>query len=187
MALRRFFGGSSTPEPEVVDRPDAPSGDTETVRRIVGELESMPAERARFLAGFAYILGRAANADMVVTADETALMERIVVEHGGIPEAQAVLVVEIAKQQSRLFGGTEDFVVTRQWVDGASLDDRMALLRCCFLVDAVDDSISAEESAVLNEIANELLLESATIASVRAEFTDRYAVVQAMRASTTGH
>ena len=114
-------------------------------------------------------------------------MERIVVEHGGIPEAQAVLVVEIAKQQSRLFGGTEDYVVTRQWVDGASLDDRMALLRCCFLVDAVDDSISAEESAVLNEIANELLLESATIASVRAEFTDRYAVVQAMRASTTGH
>jgi hypothetical protein len=57
----------------------------------------------------------------------------------------------------------------------------MALFHCCFLVDAVDDSISAEESAVLNEIANELLLDSATIARVRAEFTDRYAVVQAMR------
>jgi uncharacterized tellurite resistance protein B-like protein len=186
MALRRFFGGSSAPAPEVVERPPAPSSDTETVRRIVGELESMPEERARFLAGFAYILGRAANADMVVTDEETALMERIVIEHGGIPEAQAVLVVEIAKQQSRLFGGTEDYVVTRQWVDGASMDDRMALLRCCFLVDAVDDTISAEESAVLNEIANELLLESATIASVRAEFTDRYAVVQAMRAQASG-
>ena len=114
-------------------------------------------------------------------------MERIVIEHGGIPEAQAVLVVEIAKQQSRLFGGTEDYVVTRQSVDGASMDDRMALLRCCFLVDAVDDTISAEESAVLNEIANELLLESATIASVRAEFTDRYAVVKAMRAQASGN
>lgn len=183
MALRRFFGGSSAPEPEVVERPDAPAGDTETVRRIVGQLESLPEDRARFLAGFAYILGRAANADMVITNGETALMERIVMEHGGLPEAQAVLVVEIAKQQSRLFGGTEDYVVTRQWVDGSSIEDRMALLRCCFLVDAVDDTISAEESAVLNEIANELLLDSATIASVRAEFTDRYAVVQAMRAA----
>ena len=63
------------------------------------------------------------------------------------------------------------------------MDERMALLRCCFLVDAVDDSISAEESAVLNEIANELMLDSATIARVRGEFTDRYAVVQAMRAA----
>lgn len=183
MSLHRFFGGSSAKAPEVVERPDAPSGDTETVRRIVGELESMPEDRARFLAGFAYILGRAANADMVITNGETQLMEKIVIEHGGIPEAQAVLVVEIAKQQSRLFGGTEDFVVTRQWVDGASLEDRMALLRCCFLVDAVDDTINAEESAVLNEIANELLLDAATIIQIRGEFTDRYAVVQAMRAT----
>ena len=48
MALRRFFGGSSAPAPEVVERPPAPSSDTDTVRRIVGELESMPEERARF-------------------------------------------------------------------------------------------------------------------------------------------
>ena len=121
-----------------------------------------------------------------MTDDETRLMERIVMEHGAIPEAQAILVVEIAKQQERLVGGTEDYLVTREWATGASEDERMALLRCCFLVDAVDGSISAEESAVLNEIANELLLDSATIASVRGEFTDRYAVVQAMRADTLG-
>ena len=184
MALRRFLGGSPAPQSEVVERPTAPSSDTATVRRIVSELETMPPDQARHLAGFAYTLGRAANSDMDVSADETALMERIVMEHGQIPEAQAVLVVEIAKQQERLFGGTEDYLVTRQWVEGTSLDERLALLRCCFLVDAADDTISAEESAVLNEIANELLLDSATIASVRAEFTDRYAVVKAMRAET---
>ncbi len=75
--------------------------------------------------------------------------------------------------------------MTREWATGASEDERMALLRCCFLVDAVDDSISAEESAVLNEIGNELLLDAATIASVRGEFTDRYAVVQAMRSENS--
>jgi uncharacterized tellurite resistance protein B-like protein len=186
MVMRRFFGGNSAPPTEVVERPNAPSSDTATVRRIVGELESLPEERARYLAGFAYILGRAANSDFVISDDEAALMERIVMEKGGIPEAQAVLIVEIAKQQERLLGGTEDYLVTRQWVDGTTLDDRLALLRCCFLVNAVDDTISAEESAVLNEIANELLIDSATIASVRAEFTDRYAVVKKMRAEAAG-
>jgi len=177
MSLRRFFGGP----PEQVQRPDAPSEETFTVRRIVGQLESMPPEQAKFLAGFAYVLGRAANADMDISAEETALMEKIVIEHGKLPEAQAIIVVEIAKQHARMFGGTEDYLVTRQWTEIASEEDRLALLRCCFLVDAVDGTISAEESAVLNEIGNELMLDSATIAKVRGEFTDRYAVVQAMR------
>ncbi len=188
MDFRRFFGGTPKPDPaaERAPRPTAPSEDTATVRRIVSELEALPPDRARHLAGFAYILGRAANSDMVTTDDETALMEKIVIEHGKIPEAQAVLVVEIAKQQERLIGGTEDYLVTREWVAGTSLDERMDLFRCCFLIDSVDGSISAEESAVLNEIANELLLDAATIASVRGEFTDRYAVVQSMRASNGG-
>jgi hypothetical protein len=62
----------------------------------------------------------------------------------------------------------------------------MALLRCCFLIGAVDDTITADESAVLNEIGNELLLDAPTIARIRGEFTDRYAVVQAMRAGGLG-
>ncbi len=185
MVLRRFLGGSPQ-SGGAVPRPTAPDQETATVRRIVAELEALPEDRARHLAGFAYILGRAANSDMVMTDDETALMERIVMEHGQVPEAQAVLVVEIAKQQERLLGGTEDYLVTRQWSAAASEDERRALLRCCFLVNAVDDSISAEESAVLNEIGHELLLDSAAIAAIRGEFTDRYAVVQAMRAEGLG-
>jgi uncharacterized tellurite resistance protein B-like protein len=189
MVFKRFFGtpagASPTPAPTSTPAASTPT-ETATLRRIVGELEALPPDRARHLAGFAYILGRAANSDMVMSEDETRLMERIVMEHGAIPEAQAILVVEIAKQQERLVGGTEDYLVTREWSTAASEDERMALLRCCFLVDAVDGSISAEESAVLNEIANELLLDAATIASVRGEFTDRYAVVQAMRGETTG-
>ena len=76
--------------------------------------------------------------------------------------------------------------MTREWVRGTELDERIALLRCCFLVGAVDDSISAEESATLNEIGNELLLDDPTIARVRGEFTDRFAAVQAMRAEASG-
>ena len=53
-------------------------GDTETVRRIVGELESMEPKRARYLAAFAYVMGRVAHADLDISADETKKMEQIV-------------------------------------------------------------------------------------------------------------
>ena len=187
MVLRRFLMGSVASPTETAEQPATtgagPAGDTASVRRIVGQLEALPPDRARHLAGFAYILSRAGNADMVTIDAETSLMEQIVAEHGELPEAQAVLVVEIAKQQERLFGGTEDYLVTREWVEQTGEDERIALLRCCFLVGAADNSISAEESAVLNEIALELQLDSAVLSRIRGEFTDRFAVVQAMRGS----
>ncbi len=182
MVFRRLFGGSSAATGPSAPAQASPDAETATVRRIVGELEALPPERARWLAGFAYVLGRAAHADLVTTDEELRLMERIVMDHGGLPEAQAVLVVEIARQQGRLVGGTEDYLVTREWVRTASEENRLALLRCCFLVGAVD-SISAEESAVLNEIAHELQLDPSVVARIRGEFTDAFAVVQAMRAA----
>ncbi|MFN8619504.1 MAG: hypothetical protein U0869_01995 [Chloroflexota bacterium] len=38
--------------------------ETETVRSIVDQLEDMPLEQRQFVAGFAYVLSRAANADL---------------------------------------------------------------------------------------------------------------------------
>src|ERR1041384_4188156 len=82
------------------------SGDTETVRKIVRELDAMEPERARYLAAFAYILSRVASADLEVSEEETRAMERTLAESGGLTPEQAVLAVQIAKAQSRLFGGT---------------------------------------------------------------------------------
>ena len=93
----------------------AGSGETETVRRIVAELEQMDPEQRRFLAGFAYILARAAHSDLSIGGDEQSLMEQIVTDIGGLTESQAVLVVQIAKHQTELYGGTEDFLVTREF------------------------------------------------------------------------
>ncbi|TNF79385.1 MAG: hypothetical protein EP299_03170, partial [Acidobacteria bacterium] len=80
---------------------------TETVRKIVGELEALEPELARYIAAFAYIMGRVAHADRQFSVEETQAMEEIVGKLAHLPEAQAVLVVEIAKSQNRLFGGTE--------------------------------------------------------------------------------
>jgi len=91
-----------------------PAGETETVRKIVGRLDGLEPERARYVAAFAFVLGRVAHADRHVSDEETRAVEAIVRRVGHLSEPESVLVVEIAKAQHRLFGGTESFVVTRE-------------------------------------------------------------------------
>jgi uncharacterized tellurite resistance protein B-like protein len=154
--------------------------DTDTVRRIVRELEALPPERARFLASFAYVLTRAAAADMEIASVEMAAIERLIGEYGGLPPAQAVLVAEMARTQSLLYGGTEDYLVTRQFRALSTEDERIALLRCCYLVGAADDTITASESDTLQEIAKELDLDRPTVNSIRNEFASKLSAIQAL-------
>jgi uncharacterized tellurite resistance protein B-like protein len=131
-------------------------GDTETVRRIVSELDRLDPARARYLAAFAYVLSRVAGADLHISDVETAKMVEIVERLGHLPEAQAILVVEIARSQHRLFGGTENFLVTREFRDIASEAERRELLDCLFAVSAADNAITAEEDGQIWQIASEL-------------------------------
>ena len=103
MSIRSFLGFTDQP---------TTTGDTETVRKVVEALDHLEPERARFIAAFGYILGRVANADMKISPEETHAMERIIVERGGLPEEQALIVVQTAKTRTQLFGGTENFLVT---------------------------------------------------------------------------
>jgi uncharacterized tellurite resistance protein B-like protein len=150
--LDRLFGRA----PGGADAAASSSADTETVRKIVARLEALPAERARFVAAFAYVLSRVADADLEVTRAETARMEEIVHRLGHLPEEQAVLVVEIAKAQNRLFGGTEDFLVTREFAAIATPEERRELLAALFEVAAADGGISSQEEARIKQIASEL-------------------------------
>ena len=161
------------------------AAETATVREIVAQLASMPPDQARFLAGFAYILGRTAQADLRITEDETREMEQIVVTHGHIPEAQAIIVVQIARTRAELFGGTEDYLVTREFRKVSTNEQRLDVLRCCFLVGSVDDSITAEESSTLTEIADELAVDQAAVRALRAEFAESFSALQAMRKTRT--
>ena len=76
------------------------AAERDTVRKIVDELDHMEPERARFIAAFAYVLGRVAHADLSVSEQETRSMETIVQKLGGLPEEQAILVVQMAKTMS---------------------------------------------------------------------------------------
>src|SRR5262245_42646033 len=83
-------------------------------------------------------------------------MEELVRELGGLQPAEASLVVEIAKSQARLLGGTENYVVTREFRRHATAEERLRLLDCVHAVAAADGTISAVESAECMRIAEEL-------------------------------
>ena len=151
------------------------AADTETVRKIVAALDRMDPERARFTAAFAFILCRAARADLKITPEETRIMERIVTERSKLPEDQAVLVVQMAKTQNILFGGTENFLVTREFNKIATHDEKIALLECMFAV-ASDEKISTVEDNEISRICSELFITHDEFVSVRMKFRDQRTV-----------
>jgi len=164
----------------------AAAGDTATVRRIAARLERLPAEQARLVASAAYTLARAAHADLEISDDETIVIERELQANGALDEPTAVLVTEMAKLQARTVGGTEDYVVTREFTALASDQQRIDVLRACFAVGAASGSISAEESAVLNQIGKELGLDPDVVNAVRADFHERLSSVQTVRRIAQG-
>ncbi len=151
---------------------------TETVRKIVRELDRLEPERARYIASFAYLLSRVAHADLDISVEETQAMERIVQQEVDLPAAQVLIVVQMAKTQKLLFGGTENFLVTREFNTLASREQKLALIRCLFAVSAADDSISSIETSEISQIASELNLEAAEVNAIKAEFADTLAVLQ---------
>ncbi len=183
--FRRIFGSNNERAADEAETAltTAPTtaGDTATVRRIVARLEAMPAERARFVASAAYTLARAANADQDISDEETAEIERALQASDGVDEATAILVTEMAKLQARTVGGTEDYVVTREFRNLASESQRLDVLRACYAISAANGSISAEENAVVNEIARELDLDPAAVNEVRSAYHDRMSAVQEVR------
>ena len=161
----------SKPEP-------ATTGDTDTVRRIVSELEAMEPERARYLAAFAFTLARVAHADLSISRDETSRMEEIVRKLGHLPAEQAVVAVHIAKAQHLLSGGTESFLVTRELREIATKEQCRELLDCLFAVAAADDSISGTEEHSIRQIASELGLTARELADVRSSWHDKREILK---------
>jgi uncharacterized tellurite resistance protein B-like protein len=159
------------------DGPQA-SPETETVRKIAQELDRLPPEQARYIAAFAYILTRVAHADLQISAEESHAMERLVSDVGGLSPEQAVLVVQIAKTQHRLFSGTENFLVTREFNRGASREQKLSLLNCLFAVSASDHSISSSEDSEIRQIADELKLDHRDFIAARSAFREHLAVLK---------
>ena len=171
--LKKFLG---IDEPARSEQERVP--ETETVRKIINALDQLEPERARYIAAFAYLLSRVANADMNISPEEITVMERIVVEIGGLPEEQAIIVVQMAKTQNLLFGGTENFLVTREFGKIATREQKMALLECLFAVSASDESIVSAEDTEIRKISSELNLSHGEFIAVKSRYREHLEVLK---------
>ena len=169
MSIRSFLG---------IPDQHAASADTETVRKVIEALDQLDPARARFIAAFGYILSRVANADLTISPEEVHAMERIIMERGGLPEEQALIVIQTAKTRAQLFGGTENFLVTREFSRIATREEKLALLDCLFAVAAAEDGISATEDNEIRQIVNELGLGHPDFITVRSRWKDQLNVLK---------
>jgi uncharacterized tellurite resistance protein B-like protein len=185
--LRRVLNLDTPDSPDLPVDPDAPlpaaaAGDTESVRILQVRLAEFPPARARYIAAFAYLLGRAANATGGMSDAERAEILKIA-QAGGLEPATAPTVVDLAATLSGEFGATEDFLVTREFKAISTPEQRQRLIRCCFMVMAADDEIDATESWLVNRMAEELDVERPDLNAIRAEFHEQLSGIKALRAA----
>jgi hypothetical protein len=88
------------------------------------------------------------------------------------------MVIQLAKTQNILFGGTENFLVSREFSSIASHDEKMALLDCLYAVASADQSISTVEDNEISQIADELRIEHRDFISIRSKYRDKLAVLK---------
>ena len=170
MSFWKWLGVSS-------DTPD-PDNRLEEIETVLAGLGT---ERARHLACFAYILTRPARADHVVTDGEAVRMQEIVMRHAGVSAEQAAAIVRLARDAARQSGGTEDFVITREFGRTATRDEKLHLLDCLFAIGAADASILTVEDNEIRRVASELKLEHADYITVRRKHLEHLEVLRRTR------
>jgi len=171
--LRRFLGFDRTPS-------GGADGATESVRIISAELAGLEQETARFLAAFAYVLARVAHVDLEIDDAEVGEMERRIEGLGGLDASESRLVARLAAAQAGTLGGTENYLVTREFRKVSSRAQRTQLLECLFAVAAADGTISNAESTEVIAIAEELGFTRSEAFSVRAGWREHLAELQGL-------
>ena len=127
-----------------------------TVRRIANELADLDETTARFLASFAFVLSRVAAADLEIDSEEEATIERILRGLDVVDENHVPLVAEIAREQARDQGGTENYLATRDFREHSNRSQRIRLLQALLQVARADGHVSEIESEEIVRIADEL-------------------------------
>ena len=186
MSFLRFLQPDHEQAPPAAKAPGA-KPEPETVRRITVKLTGLPPERAAFLAAFAYILTRVAVADLDIDGAEADEMARQVEAFGSVPDEEAGLIVGMAMHEAVSGAGTDDFYVTRRFLELSTREQRVQLLHCLFAVAAPgQDMISFEENKAIREISDELGFTLPELNEVRRGYAERMAVVQMARAAGEG-
>ncbi len=157
--------------------------DSMAVQSIADRLDGVPPERARLIAALAMVLARAARADLEASRSEMALIAAVLQEYAGLSSEQADLVTEMVSRRDQLFGGSEDYLATREFRRLATERELECILKCLFAVCAADDSISLVEEEEVRQVASELGFSHEEYVAARANFREKREVLRGLRNS----
>ena len=153
---------------------------SEAVERIAERLQDLGVERARFVAAFALVLGRAANADLVVSPAEREAIADLLVADGAMGREQADLVADMVAHHEELGGVAEDYLATRELKRIASREQLETALHALFAVCAADDSITLQEEEEVRQVASELGFTHEEYVAARAAYRDQREVLRGL-------
>jgi uncharacterized tellurite resistance protein B-like protein len=105
-------------------------------------------------------------------------MERVIRERTGLPESEAMIVIQMAKTRAQLFGGTENFLVTREFDRLATREQKIELLDCLFAVAAAEGHVSVAEDNEIKQVSQELHLDHPDFIAVRMRWKDQLSIFQ---------
>ena len=150
----------------------------EVLDAVAAALDRLDPALARYVAAFAFTLGRVASVDLHVRDEERQVMTRLVAREGALSEVEAETVVTLALGEHRHFGSSYNLHVTRELDAVMTHEERLGLLRCLFAVSAADASVSVREDNEVRQISRELRLEHADFVRARAEVREHLAVLR---------
>jgi uncharacterized tellurite resistance protein B-like protein len=160
-----------------VDVDDAKS-DTQALDALEKALVDIPAEDARRVAAFAYLLSRVAHADHDVSDAERQAMARLLEDRAHLTAGQAAVVIGIATSKIVHVRGTEDYLVSREVAGRATVEEKRALIDGLYAVCAADGLISTIEDNDVRRVASEIDLEHGDVVDIRAKYRGSLAVLK---------
>lgn len=149
-----------------------------TVGEIVARLERLPPERARRVAALALVLSRAADADLHIGDEEREAIGGVLVERASLSAEEAEAVAAIAARRSRVSGGTDHFLATRELAGMTTREEREDLLESLFSIAAADGSISTAEENRIRQIASELGFGHQEFADARSRWNEHREILR---------
>ena len=162
MSLLRFLGlggASKGRESEPV-----------SLAEIGAQLESLPAEEARFVAAFSYLLARIAGADLRTDDVERDSMAARLETFAEIDHELAGILAKTAISAAEAHEASDDHLVARAFRDMTERPERIRLLRCLYAVAAADENISAVEDNEIYEVARSIGVDNSDVVALRMEF-----------------
>jgi uncharacterized tellurite resistance protein B-like protein len=158
--------------------PDAREPDS--LREIADRVATLPAEEARFVAAFAYLLARVAGADLRIGSEEQTTIAARLEAATGVGAERAQMLAEAAIAAARHHAPSDDHLVARTYRSMSTDEERRQLVRCLYAVAAADARITNLEDNEIFEIAAEIGLARTEVVGIRAEFREMLGVLKAL-------